>query len=412
VAFRHGERGVRLIEGGRLATVVVSRDALEAAQKPEKADFLTGAVVDYVNEIQRVGVYTGRELPAVAMQAYHADYYLAQVNNGGHSQFIGNTGVAMLPTTSGDALAGLKAMGASAQHQILQEMMAWVAEHPGEAALQNGFSERAATLDALDSRFYEAERLQPMTPLAARWIARWPELRAVAREQYSSEIERLAQLQPHLSHRRIWRSVHQISFQMTDRLQITVAAACGAVAPEPELKLMVLPGRNMDVEGQQCMAFDVKTDKGSRVCVFEEAGGRLYEYGLRSPIPKLEEVRPENLRSLQLPVVGARLSAVGTDTIQNFSRIAEQNLAAEAIDLLLRKSGLDPAAMITALRVSDDLAAWYAVAGQTCIMVATLGDRADLVGSDGKAALTVTRAEIERHAAEAAAGRDSMRIQA
>ena len=42
------------------------------------------------------------------MQAYHADYYLALVNNGGHSQFIRNTGVAMLPTTSADALAGLR----------------------------------------------------------------------------------------------------------------------------------------------------------------------------------------------------------------------------------------------------------------------------------------------------------------
>ena len=128
-----------MIEGSRLTTVVVSLDALEAAQAPEKADYLTEAVVYYVNEIQRVGVYKGRELPAVAMQAYHADYYLAQVNNGGHSQFIGNTGVAMLPTTSGDALAGLKAMGAAAQHQILQEMMDWVKANTGEAALQNGF---------------------------------------------------------------------------------------------------------------------------------------------------------------------------------------------------------------------------------------------------------------------------------
>lgn len=149
------------------------------------------------------------------MQAYHADFYLAQVNNGGHSQFIGNTGVAMLPTTSGDALAGLKAMGASAQHQILQEMMDWVQANPGEAALQDGSETRAAALNALDTRFYEADRLQPMALLAARWIASWPELRAVAKEEYASEIERLAQLNPHRSQRLIWRSVHQISFQMT-----------------------------------------------------------------------------------------------------------------------------------------------------------------------------------------------------
>jgi len=396
-----------MIVGGRLTTVVVLGTALDAARDPEKAEYLTGAVVDYVNEIQRVGVYSGRELPAVAMQAYHADYYLAQVNNGGHSQFIGNTGVAMLPTTSGDALAGLKAMGASAQHQILQEMMAWVKEHPGEAAQQNGFETRAAALNALDTRFYEAERLQPMTPLAARWIASWPELRAVAQEQYASEIERLAQLNPHQSQRRIWRSVHHISFQMTDALQITVAAACGAVAPKPECKLMVLAGSSMEAAEQQCMAFGVKTDKGSRLCVYEEAGGQLHEFGPGSQSPKPEEMH-EILKSFPPALVGARLSVVGADTIRNFSRIAEQNLAAEAIDLLLRRSGLDPVAMITALSVSDDRAAWYAVTGKTCVLVETFGDRADVIGSDGEAVLTVTRAEIERHAAEAAAGHDSL----
>ena len=272
-----------MIVEGRLTTVVVPREALEAASDPEKAYYLIGAVVDYVNQIQRAGVYAGRELPAVAMQAYHADLYLAQVNNGGHSQFIRNIGVAMLPTTSGDALAGLKAMGASAQHQILQEMIAWVEEHPGEAALQSGFENRAAELDALDARFYEAERLQPMTPLAARWIANWPELRAVAKEQYASEIERLAQLSPLLPERRIWLSVRQISYQITDRLQLTVAAACGAVRPDPELKLKVLAGFDMDVEGERCRTFGVKTHKGSRLCVFEEAGGRLYEAGASSP---------------------------------------------------------------------------------------------------------------------------------
>lgn len=396
-----------MIVGGRLTTVVVPRDALEAAREPDNAEYLTGAVVDYVNEIQRAGAYTRDELPAMAMQAYHADYYLAQVYNGGHSQFIGNTGTTQLPITAGDALAGLKAMGASEQHQILLEMIAWVQANPGEAAAQNGFTQRAAALEALDARFYEIEQQRPMTPLAARWIASWSELQAVTPDQYAAEIERLAQLHPHWSQRQIWRSVRKIRFQMTDRLQITAAAACGAVAPEPELKLLVIRGSNQDVEAQQCTAFEVKTDKGARLCVYEEAGGQLYEYGPGSQGLKPADM-PEILKSLPPSLVGARLSVVAADTARNFSTIAEQNLAAEAIDLLLRNSGLDPAAMITALAVSDDRATWYAVTGETGVMVETLGDRADLVGPDGAAVLTVTRAEIERHAAEAATGRDSM----
>jgi hypothetical protein len=311
----------------------------------------------------------------------------------------------MLLTTVGDALAGLKAMGASAQHQILQEMIEWAQAHPGEAAGQSGFDNRAPALDALDKRFYEAEEEESMIPLAARWIAGWPELRVVAREECASEIKRLAQLHPQQS-RRIWRSVEDIRFQMTDDLQITIAAACGAVLPEAEHKLEVRAGGKMVVEGQQCMAFGVGTDKGSRLCVFEEAGGRLYEFGARSPISAREQAKSETSMNLR------RLSAVGADTIRNFSRIAEQNLAPEAIDLLLRKLDLDPVAMITALRVSDEGAVWYAVSGETCITVATLSDRADLIGSDGKVILTVTRTEIERHVAQAAAGGERMRAQA
>lgn len=397
-----------MLVDGRLTTVVVRREVHDAASQPGKAHMLVSAVVDYVNEAMREGVYTRSELPAVAMQAYQADYYLAQVKNGGHSQFIHNTG-ALLPTTSADALAGLQAMEARAQHQILAEMMDWVKANPKEAAAQNGFSTRAAWLNELDSRFYSAEREQPMTPLAAKWIASWGELHAVTPQHYRAEIARLAQLNPHLTRRRIWQSVNRLRYQMTDSLQITIAAACGAVQPEAELKLAVRPGSYMDVEGRQCMAFPVDTHKGLRVCAFEETGGRLYEYVLRSPIPRLEQLKLEDLKNFQPPVVGARLSTVSADTVGRFVKIAEQNLAAEAIDLVLRRSEADPAPMITAFSVSDDWAAWYAVTGKMSILVATLGSRADIVGSGGKATLTVTRAEIERHAAQAAAGRDSMR---
>lgn len=68
-----------MIVKGRLTTIVVPRTDLEAAQDPKKAYYLTGAVVDYVDKMLHVGIYSRHELPAVAMQAYHADYYLAQV---------------------------------------------------------------------------------------------------------------------------------------------------------------------------------------------------------------------------------------------------------------------------------------------------------------------------------------------
>jgi Domain of unknown function (DUF4375) len=393
------------MSGGRLTTVIVRRPAYDAASQPDKAYLLTAAVVDYVNDLMSAGVYTRHEVPAGAMQAYHADYYLAQVNNGGHSQFIRNAG-ALLPTTSADALAGLEAMGAQAQHRILADMMAWVKANPDEAAVQNGFSVRAARLDDLDKQFYAAEREMPMTQFSARWIAIWPGLRSVAADQYAAAIDQIAQLNPYLGARRIWQSVQKLSYQMTDLLQITVAAACGAVKPEPELKLAVRAGAFWDIEGQQCKAFGVGTDKGSRLCVFEEAGGRLYESVRPSPPPK--DAKPEVLKNYKPVVTGARLSTVAAETIQRFAKVADQTLAPEAIDLLLRKASLDPKSMVTAWRLHDDGATWIAVAGQTRAVATTFGDRAALVERDGTPIVTITRAEIEHHAKEAATGRATM----
>ncbi len=182
---------------GRLLAVIVPRKWVDAAAEPDGAYHLSAAIVDYVNDVQQAGVFARHEMPAKAMQAYHADYYLSQVNNGGHSQFIGNSGE-LLRTITADALVGLEAMGAGAQHQILTEMAAWAAANPADAGAQDGFGVRAAMLDGLDKRFYAAESEAPIASLAARWIAGWPELRIVEDEQYTPAIEEIAASNPHL----------------------------------------------------------------------------------------------------------------------------------------------------------------------------------------------------------------------
>ncbi len=391
---------------GRLTTVVVRRQAHDAARQPGEAHELVSAVVNYVNDIQSSGVYARHELLAALMQAYHADYYLAQVNNGGHSQFIGNTG-AMLPTTGADALAGLKAMGAYRQHEILTEMIAWVKSNPEEAKAQNGFSVRAPLLDQLDKRFYEAERQTPMSELSAKWIASWPELRVVAADQYAGEIERLAQLNPYLKARRILHSVQQLHFQMTDPLQITVAAACGAVQPHPEVKLALHAGSNMEIGGQMCKAFGLHTDKGLRLCVFEDTGGCLYEFIKPSPLPK--DASPEERKTYRPFAAGARLSMVGADRIRQFINMAEKFLCAEAIDLLLRKGGFDSKAMVTAWELIDGNASWILATGKDRVAAVVSAEGAVLTKPDRTPLLRVSRAEIDHHASQAAIGRDTMR---
>ncbi|MGA2126437.1 MAG: DUF4375 domain-containing protein [Xanthobacteraceae bacterium] len=393
---------------GRLSTVVIPRKCFDAASKPDGFYHLPDAVIDYVQDVLRAGVYARHELPARSRQLFHGELYAAEVNNGGHSQFIRNTG-ALLPTIVTDALDGLDAMGARTQHQILTEMAAWVVANPEEARAQTGFDVRAEPLDELDTRFDAAESEMPIARLAARWIATWPELRVVPDDQYSSVIDQIAALNPLLGVRLIWKSVQNIRDQMTERLQISIAAACGAVVPEPEAKIAVGGGRYFEIEGQQSLAFAVHTEKGARFCVFDDAWARLYEQVQRSPVPKLgANAKPDDIKNFKPPEVGKRLSTVGADTIRRFVAAANETRAPEAIDLLLRKTGLDPNAMITAWKLQDGGATWIVVAGGHRIVAVTSRHGAELIGRNFNPVPAATRAEIDRHVAEAAKGGASL----
>jgi hypothetical protein len=401
------------MDEGRLTTVIVPRKWVDAAGTPDGDYHMSAAIVDYVNDVQQAGVFARHEMPAKAMQAYHADYYLAQVNNGGHSQFIGNSGE-LLRTITADALAGLEAMGAKAQHQILIEMAAWAATNPADAGAQDGFSIRAEPLDGLDKRFYAAEAETPIAPLAARWIAGWPELSIVEDDGYASAIGEIAAANPFLAPRLVWKNVQEIRYQLTDPLQIAVAAACGAAEPQPEIKTGVGGGFYQEIEGEQCLAFVVATQNGERLCVPDDSGGaRLYECIQQSPLPEFGPgTNAGDIANYKPPLAGARLSAVAADTIQRFVDTANEAQVPEAIDLMLRKAGLGPEAMITACLATDGAPLWIVITEQSLTVARCFPNGAQLRDHQGNPVASVTKAEIEAHAAETAAAGATMRAPA
>jgi hypothetical protein len=84
-------------------------------------------------------------------------------------------------------------------------------------------------------------------------------------------------------------------------------------------------------------------------------------------------------------------------------------LAAEAIVVMLWKARLDPKAMVTAWEVSDGGVTWIVATGQTRVAAAIVGTGAVLTKPDQTPIARVSREDMERIAAEAAAGRDSLR---
>ena len=65
-----------MVPGGRLTRVVVRENALKDDETDKEWRLLVDELVGYVNDLLEIGQYTADEIPALAMQAYHADYYL------------------------------------------------------------------------------------------------------------------------------------------------------------------------------------------------------------------------------------------------------------------------------------------------------------------------------------------------
>ncbi len=102
---------------------------------------LMGSVVDWVNAARDKGAYYVDEIAEEAPQAYNADYYYAQVCNGGHGQFRHNS--RMDPMSLTHALNGLKSAG-------LTELAACL------DALMNAPDMDDPAVQALDDRFFAA----------------------------------------------------------------------------------------------------------------------------------------------------------------------------------------------------------------------------------------------------------------
>lgn len=332
--------------GGGLAAVIVPRSAVAPNAEPYA---LVQGVISFVNAMTEQALYVRGEIPAKALQAYHADYYLAQVNNGGHSQFVHN-GRTFFDQIVADARSGLAGMGARAHLDLLEQTVAWAGQNKHEAAAQTGFNGgRAAALDALDKQFYALEKSTPMIPLSSRWIAGWPELKAVDDADYPVAIARMAALNPQREERLMVRSVRAIARQMTDPLYVGSGLAC-ANCPDVEIRLGLGAGAMMEVEGEQRVAFRVHTNGGMRFCVLTDTHAAVYEAvagdnaGL-SPGASMAEVRAAildgRIQNFKGPSIGRRLALAKRETIAGVVELAAEYRAAAAIDLALRRAGID-----------------------------------------------------------------------
>lgn len=395
---------------GKLTTVIVPRSTIEKAGEPGDYALIQG-VINFVNGMMQQGLYARFELIDKALQAFHSDFYLAQVLNGGHSQFIHNC-FQNLPIVIEDVRAGLTAMNARAHLAIFEQAAAWIIANPEEVKKQTGFEGgRAPLLDELDTQFYKANKEQSIIQLSSLWIKSWPELRPVDDADYPEAMRRVVMLNPLRKERLLAASVRNLITQTFDRFQVAVGLAC-ASGPNVEIKLSIHGGTMMLVEGKEQMAFYVRTNAPqARYCVVTDDYAAAYERiedgdGTRSGVAAAADPDARLARS-----VGRKLSQVKRETIEGVIELSMEYAAAPAIDLALRRANIDPNGAIVSpagIEPGRDGATvkWLiAAGGQAFVALSFPKGTALLRPGESKHLALVSRAEAEAHARLAAAGR-------
>ncbi len=190
------------------------------------------AAVDFCNLMTDNGLYTSHELPVIARQAYLVDYYLAQVNNGGHRQYLANlkAGVgganAVFEENLGAVAAGLAAMGASANHELYRRFLALFEGSPERRdRLAVAFpSEPDADAEALDSEFYAlGDAIDTHSAAALRAS---PRLRVVADTAFDGEVEALIAGNPLRAARKAKRDADVEASRARDPMWVCARRLC------------------------------------------------------------------------------------------------------------------------------------------------------------------------------------------
>jgi hypothetical protein len=261
----------------------------EKAYRSDSPYDLVQSVVNFVNFALRNAYFNRDEIAQNAMRAYHVDYYLAQVNNGGHSQYAANGN--MLEAILKDCQQGLEAVrhdAASLHHRFLVFSQA----EPTRMAkvLQGGgFGKIDPFVESLDKEFYALDKEQPLINANRDWLKSLPELKVVADDDYIAVTDALAASNTQAETRKAEREQAAREAEARDPLKQAMTYLCMMVK-EPRRFIawhQGHPGQDLG-DGVKVIRFVVETDKGMCSAIFHPEVSVLFDDFLKGePIARV-----------------------------------------------------------------------------------------------------------------------------
>lgn len=224
------------------------------------------AVVSFVNKMRSEALVHDAEMPQNAIQLYNADYYYAQVSNGGHSQFIHNT--RRPEQTLINAAKTFQSIGLDELGLLAVKAANWVRANPQEAESQDGFETRAAALEPLDKELFADGSY---SEAASNWIRSWKNLKLVSALDYPNAIEQCAALNPKYELRKKAAKIDRLNSLVRDRLRTGLQlAACDEDINQ--VVLQIHGGTPFKVEYEDTYLWGVTTSLGHRGGIVCSAG--------------------------------------------------------------------------------------------------------------------------------------------
>jgi len=225
------------------------------------------------------------EITPDALRSYYVDYYLAQVENGGFSQFVYNS--RWSPIIVGLVREGLSDMKA-VQHLKLFHESAAILDDMGADRLKAfveseyfGTNEVRDNLnDAHGERFLQLSETEDLISLNAAWLRSLPSLRVKTIDEIRAEVERRAAALPDREERK------RAALENEPRYMKLMRALCldagheflNATAGDP----------THQHNGKNVLAWHFITNKGHHYMVDADGRAIMFDGATRKPVTEID----------------------------------------------------------------------------------------------------------------------------
>jgi len=245
------------------------------------------SVISFVNGLLEQYL-TLEEIPVDAVRSYYVDYYLAQVENGGFSQFVHNCG--WDPVVVARVREGLHVMGA-ARHLALFERAARVLDgfkaEQLTAYLDGDYFGDNADRDALDDAITEEIitlcEIEDLTLLNSRWLRSLPNVVTMTESAVRDQIARLGAALPDRELR-----VARARAREPEYMKL-IRALCDAASQQ---LARVTGGDPTHLhQGKQTIAWHFLTDRGHHYMVIHDDVATMFVGDSNDPVTSIDVPR-------------------------------------------------------------------------------------------------------------------------